>query len=147
MPAVPRSGLVVIQAEFVLCRLEAVLDGPAVTFDGDQRRDGRASGTPRREKRQGAIADVTTDQQAAGPNLVFVAAMALGGQIGEFHIPPVVQARSFGSAAGRQTPPVLRWTRCGNGLGRAADRLRLAPGADLMRARHPEHVAFSCLAQ
>lgn len=89
-----------IQAEFVLRRFEAVLDGPAVAFDGDKRRDERASRAPCREERQGAVSDVATDQQATRPDLVFVAAILAGGKIGEFHITPVVQARPFGSAAG-----------------------------------------------
>ena len=32
MPAVPGTGLVVVEAEFVFSRLEAVLDGPALSF-------------------------------------------------------------------------------------------------------------------
>ena len=32
MPAMPGAGLVVIEAELVLGGLEAVLDGPAMTF-------------------------------------------------------------------------------------------------------------------
>src|SRR4051812_39935948 len=39
MPAVPGSGLVVIEAELGLGSLEAVLDGPAMAFDPDQRLD------------------------------------------------------------------------------------------------------------
>src|SRR5271155_5996341 len=35
MPAMPGAGLVVIEAEFVLGGLEAVLDGPAMAFHRD----------------------------------------------------------------------------------------------------------------
>ncbi len=37
VPAVPGPGFVVVKTEFVLGGLEAVLDGPAMAFDGDQR--------------------------------------------------------------------------------------------------------------
>ncbi len=33
VPSMPGSGFVVIEAEFVLCGFEAVLDAPAVAFD------------------------------------------------------------------------------------------------------------------
>src|SRR3954468_22650906 len=44
VPAVPGAGLVVIETEFVFSRLEAVLDGPAPSFDTDQRLDRGAGG-------------------------------------------------------------------------------------------------------
>jgi hypothetical protein len=36
MPAMPGAALIVIEAEFVLGRLEAVFDGPATAFHRDQ---------------------------------------------------------------------------------------------------------------
>jgi len=51
----------VIQAKFVLGRLEAVLDRPAMTFDLDQRLDGRARWTPGRKEGQITIGDVAAD--------------------------------------------------------------------------------------
>ena len=36
MPAVPGTGLVVIETELVFGRLEAVLDGPALSFPSNQ---------------------------------------------------------------------------------------------------------------
>src|SRR3954469_24236498 len=39
VPAVPGTGLVVIETEFVFGRLDAVLNGPALSFHSDQHRD------------------------------------------------------------------------------------------------------------
>ena len=44
MPAVPGAGLVVVEAEFVLGGLEAILDRPAMSFDRDQRLDAGPGG-------------------------------------------------------------------------------------------------------
>jgi hypothetical protein len=46
MPAMPGSGFVVIEAEFVLGGLEAVLDRPAMALDADQRLDRSPCRTP-----------------------------------------------------------------------------------------------------
>ena len=62
MPAVPGAGLIVIEAEFVLGGLEAVLNGPAVAFHLDQGVDARAGRTPCGEEGQVAIGDVAADQ-------------------------------------------------------------------------------------
>ena len=67
MPTVPRAGLVVVEAEFILGRFEAVFDGPAVALDPDQGRDISTGRTPGREIGQIAIRDVAADQQAACP--------------------------------------------------------------------------------
>src|SRR3954452_24053362 len=67
MPAVPGTGLVVVEAEFVFGRLEAVLDRPAPSFDTDQRLDRGAGGAPGDEEGQGAIRDGAADQKASGP--------------------------------------------------------------------------------
>ena len=39
VPAVPGAGLVVVEAQFILRGLEAVLDCPAMALDFDQRFD------------------------------------------------------------------------------------------------------------
>src|SRR3954467_5852993 len=66
-PAVPGAGLVVVEAKLVFGRLEAVLDGPAPSFDTDQRLDRGAGGAPGGEEVQGAIGDIAADQQTPGP--------------------------------------------------------------------------------
>ena len=62
-----RTGLVVVEAEFVFGRLEAVLDGPAPSFDRHQHCHRGAGGAPGGEKGQGAISDIAADQKAPGP--------------------------------------------------------------------------------
>ena len=39
VPAVPGTGLVMVEAEFGFGRLEGVLNGPAVPLDGDESLD------------------------------------------------------------------------------------------------------------
>ena len=48
-------------------------------------------------------------------------------EIGQFEVAPVMQSWSFGSGAGRQTPPVRSSLRLGDLLGGAGNPLRLAP--------------------
>ena len=67
VPSMPRAGLVVIEAKFVLRGLEAILDRPAVSLDLDQRLDAGPSRAPGGEEGQGAIGDVAADQEASGP--------------------------------------------------------------------------------
>ena len=67
VPAVPGAGLVVVEAELVLRGLEAVLDGPAVPLDLDQRLDRRPGRAPGGEVGQLAVGDVAADQQAPRP--------------------------------------------------------------------------------
>ena len=48
-------------------------------------------------------------------------------EIGQFEVAPVMQSWSFGSGAGRQTPPVRSSLRLGDLPGGAGNPLRLAP--------------------
>ena len=56
-----------VEAEFVLGGLEAVLDGPAMPFYLDERFDGCPGRAPCREEGEIAVGDGTPDQQAACP--------------------------------------------------------------------------------
>jgi len=67
MPAMPGSGFVVVEAEFVLGGLEAVFDRPALAFDGDERLDAGTGRAPCREEGEIAVTDIAADQKAAGP--------------------------------------------------------------------------------
>ena len=67
MPAVPGSGLVMVETEFVLGCLEAVLDRPTMTFNAHQRLDRGSCRTPCAEVGEVAISDMAPDQQAACP--------------------------------------------------------------------------------
>jgi hypothetical protein len=67
VPSVPGARLVMVEAEFILGGLEAVLDGPAMPFHPHQRFDRRSGRAPCREEGQIAIGDFAPDQQAARP--------------------------------------------------------------------------------
>src|SRR6202453_5086969 len=67
MPAVPRAALVVVEAEFVLGRLETILDRPEVSFDLDQGFDACCVGTPGGEEGHIVIGDVAADQHTSCP--------------------------------------------------------------------------------
>src|SRR3954452_6193205 len=101
MPAVPGTGLVVIETEFVFGRLEAVLDGPALSFHSDQHRDRRAGGAPSGEKGQLAISDIAADQKAPGPKAGQVLVVFGGFKIGQFQVGPIEQPLALGSGPSR----------------------------------------------
>jgi hypothetical protein len=63
----PRPGFVVVEAELVFGGLEAVLDRPAMAFDGDEGLDARAGRAPGREEGKITVADIAADQKVAGP--------------------------------------------------------------------------------
>src|SRR3954454_1100385 len=91
VPAMPRTGFIVVEAEFGLGRLEGVLDRPALSFDGDQGLDRRASRAPGAEEGAGAIGEATPDQQAARPDTGSAADILVGVKVGQFEIGPVVK--------------------------------------------------------
>ena len=63
----PGAGFVVIEAKLGLGGLKAVLDGPAMTFDADQRVDPGSRRSPGGEEGQFDISYIASDQQATGP--------------------------------------------------------------------------------
>lgn len=67
MPTVAGAGLVVVEPEFVLGGLEAVLDRPAMPLDRYQGLDRRSRRTPGGEERQIAIGDGAADQETPCP--------------------------------------------------------------------------------
>ena len=97
VPAMPGTGLVVIEAQFVFGGLETVLDGPAMPFDPNQRRDAGSGGTPSGEESEVTIGDVAADQKAARPKAGLAFAVCAGIQIRQFQIGPVIEARPFGA--------------------------------------------------
>src|SRR3954465_15122642 len=101
MAAVPGTGLVVVEAEFVFGRLEAVLNGPALSFNGDQYRNRRAGGAPSGEEGQLAISDIAADQKAPGPQTGQALVVFGGVKIGQFQVGPVEQPLALGSGPGR----------------------------------------------
>jgi len=99
VPAMPGTGFVVIEAEFVLGGFEAVLDGPAMAFDRCELFHGRALGAPCGEEGKVAIGNAAADQEAPRPLSHEGAVVFAGIEIGQFEIDPVMQAGPFGSLA------------------------------------------------
>ena len=78
-----------IEAKLVFGRLEAVLDGPALSFHIDQHRNRRAGGAPSGEKGQGAIGNIAADQKAPGPKAGQALVVFGAFEIGQFQVGPV----------------------------------------------------------
>src|SRR5215204_2869350 len=79
----------------------AVLDGPALSFDGDQHRNRCAGRAPGGEKGQVAIGDSAADQKASGPQTGQALVVFGGVKIGQFQVGPVEQPLALGSGPGR----------------------------------------------
>lgn len=67
MPAMPRPGFVMVEAELVLGGLQAAFDRPAMAFNSDEGLDTRTGRAPCREESEITVADFAADQKAAGP--------------------------------------------------------------------------------
>ena len=67
MPTMPRAGLVMVEAQFVLGRFETIFNRPTMSLDRDEGFDACSSRTPGGEERQVAISDVAADQEASRP--------------------------------------------------------------------------------
>src|SRR5664280_1166953 len=63
MPAMPGAGLVMVEPQFILGRLETILDRPAMTLDHDKGFDASSSRTPSGEEREVPISDVAADRR------------------------------------------------------------------------------------
>jgi len=86
VPAVPGAGLIVVEPEFVLRGLEAVLDRPAMPFDLDQGFDTRSGGAPGGEEGQILVGDIAADQEPPGPQAGSVAVVFGSVEIGQLAI-------------------------------------------------------------
>ena len=100
-----------IETEFVFCRLEAVLNGPAPALDRHQGFHSGPGGAPGGEKGQVAIRDIAADQKAPGPQtgqaLVIFGGVKIGQfqlgpfQLGPFQLGPVEQPFALAAGPGR----------------------------------------------
>ena len=147
MPSMPGAGLVMIEAQLVFRRLEAVFDGPAAAFHADQFVDGGSRRSPGGEEGQVVICDGAADQKAARPKTGAAGIVFAGVEIGQFHISPVVEARSLGAIARRQAFPVRRRQALRDAFRRACDGLGLAPGGDAVVLGDAKHIALAGPAQ
>ena len=101
VPAVPGAGLVVVEAQFVLGRLEGILDRPTSALDRHQGLPFGPGRAPGGEEGQGAIRDGAADQKASGPQTGQVLVVFGRFEIGQFEIDPVEQPLALGSGPGR----------------------------------------------
>ena len=99
MPAMPGTGLIVVEAEFVFCGLETILDRPAMPLHIHKLFDRRPGRTPCREVGQIAVCDVSADQKAARPKAGERIIVFVGVEIGEVEIRPVVEPLALGPFA------------------------------------------------
>ena len=145
MPAVPASGLVVVEAQLGFRGLERVLDRPPPPLDLDQHVQGRARRAPCREEGHFPVAQAAPDQQTARPHQSRGATSEEASRIkvGQFQIGPVVKPRSLGPGAGGQPNPVGGRQGRRDLPGRAGHRLRLVPGVELRGACNAEHVSLA----
>ena len=101
VPAVPGTGLVVVEAQLVFGRLEAVLNGPAPALDCHQGFPSGPGGAPGSEKGQVTISDSAADQQAPCPKTGQVLVVFGGLKIGQFQVGPLEQPLTLGSGPSR----------------------------------------------
>ncbi len=91
VPAIPGSGLVMLETELVLGGLEAVFDCPSMPLDADQRLDRGFRRAPCDEVGEIAVGDVTPDQHAARPQAMVFFVEFFRLQIGQLEVAPVIQ--------------------------------------------------------
>ena len=91
MPAMPGAGFIMVEAEFVLGRLETFLNPPTCSFHADQSVDRRAVRAPGGEIGAFTTADAAPDQQTARPQTRRGGIELCGVKIGQRAIGPVVE--------------------------------------------------------
>ncbi len=100
-----QAGLVVVEAELVLPRLERVLDGPAAALDGNEGLDRSAGGAPGGEVCELAVGRVTADQEAPRPEAFVAAEVLIGLGVGKLEVGLVVEARPLRALARGEAAP------------------------------------------
>ena len=143
MPAIPRAGFVVVEAELILGGFEAVFDRPATAFDGDESLDACSGRAPCREIGEIAVADIAADQQASRPKPRFRLIILISFEIGEFTISPVMKPGALGALASGQALPG-NWFKLSRDLLGGAGNDRLARrGTEVVIRFNPQNIAFA----
>ena len=106
MPAVPGSGFIVVQPEFVFGGLEAVLDRPAMTLDLDKNIYGRTHGTPSGEEGQISVGDVAPDQKAPRPSPACAVIETFSVKVRQLYVGPAMQSCALGPLASGEPLPI-----------------------------------------
>jgi hypothetical protein len=89
----------------VLGGLKAVLDGPAIPLDSDERLDWCSSRAPGGEVGYFAIGNVAADQQTPRPEALCSWTELISLEVRQFQIRPFVQALALCAQAGEQALP------------------------------------------
>ena len=105
MPAMPRAGLFVVEAELVLGSFETVLEDTTMPLNASERLNACCGRTPCCEECQIAIADIAPDHEATRPKPRFPLVIFLDNEIGEFAIGPIMKPRAFGAITDGKTLP------------------------------------------
>ena len=71
IPATPRAGCIMIEAEFALGSLEAFLNRPAIAVNGNERLDACSGCEPDREDCDFTIANIAPNEETTGPKPPF----------------------------------------------------------------------------
>ena len=132
-----------VETEFVLRRLEAVLDGPAMPLYANEGFHGRVCRAPRREEGQIAIGDMAPDQQTPGPRAGQAIDIFVSIKVCEFEIDPVVKPGPLGAVARRQAMPCSRIEVARDLRGGARDHRPVTPRAEAMVALHAQHISLA----
>ena len=127
VPAVPGTGFVVVEAEFVLGGLETFLDPPTRAFYADQCGDGCSSGAPSGEIGEFTIGEAAPDQQPTGPDARKLGVIFGGIKISQRAIGPIVEPLALCAMTCGQARPGRSGKRCGNILGLSRDEYLRMP--------------------
>ncbi|MDR6116523.1 hypothetical protein QE360_003492 [Sphingomonas sp. SORGH_AS789] len=136
-----------VEAEFILGGLEAVLDGPAMPFHTDQGFDSRAGRTPGGEAGKVITGDVAADQHASGPYPGCAIDVFVGFEVSEFETGLVMDALALGALAHRQALPRSSIEVICDLRGGARDDRLVAPRAAAMVALYAQQIALAGTAQ
>ncbi len=140
----PRTRLIVVEAEFVLGGFETIFDRPPTTFDFCESLDSGSFGRPCREEGEVAVGDLAADQKPARPELPFEHRVVIAGvKIGEFEIGPVVQVIALRASACRQASPSGSRQTVGDFHRRSGDALGLIQRMKRLVGFHAEHIALA----
>src|SRR3954470_6478263 len=135
----PGAGFVVVEAKLVPGGLEAVLDRPALPFDGHQCIDAGPGRAPGGEAGILAVRDGAPGQQTAGPEPTLAAVVFVGLEVGQFEIGPVIEPRALGALARGQALPGWSIEVLRDVLGSPGHHGLADPGSELVGGADTEH--------
>lgn len=132
-----------VESEFVLGCFKAVLNRPAMAFDGNERLNASPRWAPCREEGEITVADIAADEETAGPKPRLRFVIFVGTEVSEFTIGPVVKSCALCALAGREPLPGVRG-KIASDLLRFSGHHGLAnPRAKVVVGFDPKDIAFA----